>query len=61
MSEKIEPEAPKIERKADTQNTNLERYAQAEEKTKKSTKKKIFISGLASIFALSIPSVMFLQ
>lgn len=61
LSEKIEPEAPKIERKADTQNTNLERYAQAEEKTKKSTKKKIFISGLASIFALSIPSVMFLQ
>jgi hypothetical protein len=61
LSKKIEPEAPKIERKADTQNTNLERYAQAEEKTKKSTKKKIFISGLASIFALSIPSVMFLQ
>lgn len=61
LSEKIEPEAPKTERKADTQNTNLERYAQSEEKTKKSRKNKILISGLASIFTLSIPSVMFLQ
>lgn len=59
--EEVKKEPKKSERKMDNEKTNLERYADGEEKSKKSLKKKILFSWLASVLAVSIPWVIFLQ
>lgn len=48
------------ERKIDPTKTNLERYIDGKENTKKITKKKILLSGMVSILALWVPGAMFL-
>ncbi len=48
------------ERKIDPEKTNLERYADGEEKSKKGTKKKILISWMVWVLALWVPGAMFL-
>lgn len=48
------------ERKIDPEKTNLERYADGEEKAKKGTKKKILISWMVWVLALWVPGAMFL-
>lgn len=59
--EEIKVEVEKVERKIDSEKTNLERYADWEEKPKKSLKKRVIISSLASICTLSISWIIFLQ
>lgn len=61
IKKEVKEETKKSERKMDNEKTNLERYADGEEKWKKSLKKKVLFSWLASILAVSIPWVIFLQ